>query len=121
MSRSKKIAAISCGVSLALFVASIASAQLPLQPPPGTGYSAVACDSYANSYAQRASRHGQLLGGAAAGSLAGLAIGSLFAASGVGAVVGVTAGLLGGGLARHKREQEIYAAAYRDCLAGRRP
>lgn len=117
MSR-KKIAAISCGVGLALAVTSTANAQLPLNPG---SYSAVACDSYANSYAQRASRHGQLLGGAAVGSLAGLAIGSLFAASGVGAVIGVTAGLLGGGAVRHKREQEIYAAAYKDCLAGRRP
>jgi predicted lipid-binding transport protein (Tim44 family) len=112
----KKITAISCGVTLALVVTSTASAQLP-----APHYSAVACDSYANSYAQRTSRQGQLLGGAAAGSLAGLAVGSLFAASGVGAVVGLTAGLLGGGAIRHQREQEIYQAAYQDCLAGRRP
>lgn len=80
--------------------------------------SAIACDNYANSYAQQASRHGQLLGGAAAGSLVGLGIGALFAASGVGAAIGATVGLVGGGAIRHQREQEIYNAAYTDCMSG---
>lgn len=83
--------------------------------------SAVACDNYANNYAQQASRKGQLLGGAAAGSLVGLGVGALFAASGVGAAIGATVGLIGGGAVRHQREQEIYNAAYQDCLAGRAP
>jgi len=81
--------------------------------------SAIACDNYANNYAQQASRKGQLLGGAAAGSLVGLGIGALFAASGVGAAIGATVGLLGGGAIRHQREQEIYDAAYQDCMSGR--
>jgi len=114
----KGFLAISCSVALALAIASPTHAQLPSK---SARYSAVACDSYANTYAQQKSHQGQLLGGAAAGSLAGLAIGSLFAASGVGAVIGVTAGLIGGGAARHKREQEIYAAAYHDCMNGIRP
>ncbi|WP_458758499.1 hypothetical protein ACSVBT_19830 [Afipia sp. TerB] len=81
--------------------------------------SAIACDNYANNYAQQASRKGQLLGGAAAGSLVGLGVGALFAASGVGAAIGATVGLVGGGAARHQREQEIYSAAYQDCMSGR--
>lgn len=83
--------------------------------------SAVACDNYANNYAQHASRQGQILGGAAAGSLVGLGVGAVFAASGVGAAVGATVGLLGGGAIRQKRKQEIYNAAYTDCMAARHP
>ena len=81
--------------------------------------SAVMCDHYAHNLAQQRSAQGQMLGGAATGSLVGLGIGALFAASGVGAVVGATAGLVGGGAARQQRAQQIYAAAYRDCMAGR--
>jgi hypothetical protein len=82
--------------------------------------SAIDCDNYANNYAQQASRQGQLLGGAAAGSLVGLGVGALFAASGVGAAVGATVGLVGGGSVRQQRKQEIYRAAYQDCMSGRR-
>jgi hypothetical protein len=81
--------------------------------------SAVMCDHYAHNLAQQRSAQGQMLGGAATGSLVGLGIGALFAASGVGAAVGATAGLIGGGAARQKRAQQIYAAAYQDCMAGR--
>lgn len=98
-------------MSLMLIATSGASAQV----------SAVACDNYANNYAQQASRHGQLIGGTAVGSLVGLGVGAVFAASGVGAVIGATVGLVGGGAIRHKREQEIYSAAYSDCMAGLRP
>jgi uncharacterized membrane protein len=83
--------------------------------------SAVACDSYAHKYAQQASAEGQMLGAGAAGSLVGLGVGALFAASGVGAAVGATVGIIGGGAARQKRAQQIYASAYQDCVAGRRP
>ena len=81
--------------------------------------SAVMCDHYAHNLAQQRSAQGQMLGGAATGSLVGLGIGALFAASGVGAAIGATAGLVGGGSARQKRAQQIYAAAYQDCMAGR--
>jgi len=98
-------------MSLVLATTSLASAEV----------SAVACDNYANNYAQQASRQGQLIGGTAVGSLVGLGIGALFAASGVGAAIGATVGLVGGGHLRQKREQEIYNAAYSDCMAGVRP
>ncbi|WP_267213639.1 glycine zipper domain-containing protein [Chelatococcus asaccharovorans] len=98
-------------MSLVLATTSVATAQV----------SAVACDNYANNYAQQASRRGQLIGGAAAGSLVGLGIGALFAATGVGAAIGATVGLIGGGAIRQKREQEIYNAAYSDCMSGVRP
>jgi len=103
--------ALLIGMCLVLVIPHKATAQI----------SAVACDNYANSYAHQASRHGQLIGGTAVGSLVGLGIGALFAASGVGAAIGATVGLVGGGALRHQREQEIYNAAYQDCLAGRRP
>jgi hypothetical protein len=103
--------------------ASLIAMSLVLATPSGASaqVSAIACDNYANNYAQHASRQGQLLGGSAAGSLVGLGIGALFAASGVGAAIGATVGLVGGGAARHQREQEIYQAAYQDCMSGRQP
>jgi hypothetical protein len=80
--------------------------------------SAVACDAYAGNYAREASAQGDILAGGAIGSLAGLGIGALFAASGVGAAIGATAGIIGGGAVRNQREQQIYAAAYQDCMLG---
>jgi hypothetical protein len=54
-------------------------------------------------------------------SLIGLGVGALFAASGVvGEAIGATVGIIGGGMKRDQCAQEIYAAAYQDCLAGRR-
>jgi len=81
--------------------------------------SAVACDAYARDYAARASRQGQVLGGAAVGSLLGLGIGALAGASGVGAAVGATVGAIGGGARRHSTAQRMYDVAYQDCMAGR--
>jgi hypothetical protein len=81
-------------------------------------YSAVDCDSYAANYAHHASMEGDILAGGAFGSLAGLGIGALFAASGVGAAIGATVGIIGGGAVRNQREQQLYAAAYQDCVAG---
>ena len=104
-----RIAEISCALALSLIVTSATDAQP----------SAVMCDHYAHNLAQQRSAQGQVLGGAAKGSLIGLGIGALFAASGVGAAVGATAGLIGGGAARQKRAQQIYGAAYQDCMAGR--
>ena len=80
--------------------------------------SSVACVNYATTYAKQASAQGQMLGGAAGGSLIGLGIGALAGASGVGAVIGGTVGLIGGGLKRQDKEQQLYDAAYRDCMAG---
>jgi hypothetical protein len=83
--------------------------------------SAIACDAYASNYARNASAQGDILAGGAFGSLAGLGIGALFAASGVGAAIGATAGIIGGGAVRNQREQQIYAAAYQDCMIGLAP
>jgi len=84
----------------------------------GSGRSAVVCDSYARDYATRASAQGQMLGGAAGGSLIGLGLGALAGASGVGAAVGATVGLIGGGAKRQQTADQMYNAAYRDCMSG---
>ena len=80
--------------------------------------SAITCDTYAVNYARNASAEGEIFIGGAFGSLAGLGIGSLFAASGVGAAIGATAGIIGGAAVRNQREQQLYAAAYQDCMQG---
>jgi len=81
--------------------------------------SAVVCDSYARSYAEQASRQGQVLRGAGGGSLIGLGLGALAGASGVGAAIGATIGGIGGGAKRQQTAERMYQAAYQDCMAGR--
>ena len=81
--------------------------------------SAVACDNYARNYANNASRQGQVLRGGAVGSLAGLGIGAIFGGAGVGAAVGAGVGMIGGGARRQGTAQQMYSAAYQDCIAGR--
>ncbi len=87
--------------------------------PAAAQTSAIACDQFARSYSQNASRQGQLLGGAATGSLLGLGLGALAGASGVGAAIGASVGLIGGGARRQATADQIYSAAYQDCRAGR--
>jgi len=81
--------------------------------------SAVVCDSYARSYAEQASRQGQVLRGAGGGSLIGLGLGALAGASGVGAAIGATIGGIGGGAKRQQTATRMYEVAYQDCMAGR--
>jgi hypothetical protein len=81
--------------------------------------SAIACENWANNYARHVSREGELLGGTALGSLAGFGIGSIFAASGVGAAIGAGIGIIGGIIVREQRIEQLYGAAYYDCMAGR--
>lgn len=81
--------------------------------------SATVCESWADSYARRASREGEVLGGTALGSAAGFGIGSIFAASGIGAAIGAVVGIAGGIVVREQRYEKIYRAAYSDCMAGR--
>ena len=81
--------------------------------------SATVCDSYARDYANRASRRGQMLGGAAVGSLVGLGIGAIAGGAGVGAAIGAGVGLIGGGARRRTDADRMYNAAYQDCMAGR--
>lgn len=110
--RQDKVATTSCGFGLLLLMIGIANAQ-------SYGPSAMACDSYARSYAQNNSSQGQMLGGAAKGSLLGLGIGALAGGAGAGAAIGATVGLIGGGARRNATASRMYDVAYQDCMAGR--
>ena len=81
--------------------------------------SAVTCDNYARSYANQSSRQGQVLRGGAVGSLVGLGLGSIAGAGGVGAAVGATVGVIGGGMRRSSTADQMYNAAYQDCMSRR--
>jgi len=81
--------------------------------------SAVRCDNYARSFAERNSRQGQVLGSTAVGSLVGLGIGAIAGGAGVGAAIGAGVGLIGGGARRQSTFQQMYNAAFQDCMAGR--
>jgi hypothetical protein len=83
------------------------------------GRSATVCDGYARDYSNRASRQGQVLGGAAKGSLLGLGIGAIAGGAGVGAAIGAGIGIIGGGARRRADADRMYNAAYQDCRAGR--
>jgi hypothetical protein len=81
--------------------------------------SARLCDSYARDYAERNSRQGQVIGRGAVGSLVGLGIGAAFGGAGVGAAIGGGVGVISGGAQRQKTADQMYRAAYQDCMAGR--
>jgi len=81
--------------------------------------SATACDAYARDYARRASRQGQVLGSGAVGSLVGAGIGAAFGGAAVGAAIGGGLGLVGGGARRQQTADQMYRAAYQDCMSGR--
>lgn len=92
-------------------------------PPFDIAYaqSATSCDAYARNYAKNASRQGQIIGRGAVGSLLGAGIGAAFDGAGVGAAVGASVGLISGGSSRRRAADQMYAAAYQDCMAGRAP
>jgi hypothetical protein len=98
--------------AFAITLANIAAAQT-------TKPSAIVCDSFARDYSQRASARGQMLGGAAGGALLGLGIGSIAGRGGLGAGVGAGFGAIAGGARRQGAAQQMYSAAYQDCMAGR--
>ena len=104
----------------AIFLGICAIAVIMGRAPAIAQSSAVACDNYARNYANDASRQGQVLRGGAAGSLVGLAIGSIGAAAGAGAAIGAGIGMIGGGMRRTSTANNMYNAAYSDCMAGRR-
>jgi hypothetical protein len=81
--------------------------------------SATACDAYARQYANNASRQGQVLRGGAVGTLAGAGVGAIFGAAGIGAAVVGSLGVIGGGRNRRDAAQQMYQAAFQDCMAGR--
>ena len=81
--------------------------------------SATVCDSYARTYAENSSRQGQVIGRGALGSLVGAGIGAAFDGAGAGAAIGATVGILSGGSSRRQTANNMYNAAYADCMAGR--
>jgi hypothetical protein len=97
----------------------LALALLAVSALPSRAQSGVNCGHYANSYAQNASRQGQVLRGGAVGSLVGLGIGSIAGAGGAGAAIGAGIGMIGGGIQRANRADKIYQNAYGDCMSAR--
>jgi hypothetical protein len=81
--------------------------------------SQTACDAYARNYAQNASRQGQVIGRGAVGSLVGLGIGAAFGGAAIGAAVGGGLGVVSGGARRAQTADQIYRAAFADCMAGK--
>ena len=81
--------------------------------------SATVCDAYARSYANDESRRGQVLRHGAVGSLIGLGIGAMAGGAGVGAAIGGGIGAVGGGAKRRAVADQMYNAAYADCMAGK--
>ena len=81
--------------------------------------SATACDAYARNYSQNSSHQGQVLKGGVVGSLVGLGIGAATGGAGVGAAIGAGVGAIGGGAKRQKTADQMYNAAYQDCMADR--
>ena len=86
---------------------------------PAAAQSARACDAWAHDYAAHASRQGQVLGRGAVGAGLGAGVGAIFGGPGVGAAIGGGLGLVSGGARRQQTFDQIYRAAYRDCMAGR--
>jgi len=81
--------------------------------------SAVVCDGYARQYSENKSRQGQVLGGGAVGSLLGAGIGLAFGGPAAGAAIGGALGMVSGGAKRSQAANQLYNAAYQDCMAGR--
>jgi hypothetical protein len=108
------VVGFSCGLGLLICQTTIVVAQ-------AGGPSAIVCDNFASNYAQNASRKGQMLGLGAGGSLLGLGIAAATGGGSLalGAAIGGTVGLIGGGSVRQKTAQQMYSAAYQDCMAGR--
>jgi hypothetical protein len=90
----------------------------PANAQPARSQSAMVCDGYARNYAQKNSAKGQMLIGGGVGSLVGAGLGAIGGAAGVGAAIGGGIGLIGGGARRKQTSDQMYAAAYRDCMAG---
>jgi hypothetical protein len=86
---------------------------------PAHAASSRACDAYARDYARNASRNGQVVKRGLLGGLLGTGVGAVAGSAGTGAAIGSGVGIFSGAHARHRQEDRIYHAAYRDCMAGR--
>lgn len=86
---------------------------------PAQAASSRACDAWARDYARNASRQGQTVRRGVFGGLLGLGIGAATGGAAAGAAIGGGVGALSGAHARQRTADQIYWAAYRDCMAGR--
>jgi hypothetical protein len=77
------------------------------------------CDAWARDYARAASRQGQVAKRGVLGGLLGLGIGAATGGAAAGAAIGAGVGAGSGAIRRGRTFDQIYAAAYRDCMAGR--
>ncbi len=77
------------------------------------------CDAWARDYARAASRQGQVVKRGVLGGLLGLGIGAATGGAAAGAAIGAGVGTGSGAMRRGRTFDQIYAAAYRDCMAGR--
>ena len=108
--RCKIICVAACAAAILLTSAHVENAK---------AQSATVCDAYARDYAKNNSRRGQVLGGGAVGGIFGAGIGAIFGGPAVGAAIGGTLGVVGGGRTRREAANQMYNAAYQDCMAGR--
>ena len=81
--------------------------------------SAKVCDAFARNYAESASRQGRVIGRGAAGSAVGAGIGAAFGGAAAGAAIGGGLGLVAGSARRQQTIDQMYRAAFNDCMAGR--
>lgn len=86
---------------------------------PAHAASSRACDAWARDYARNASRQGQTVRRGVFGGLLGLGIGAATGGAAAGAAIGGGVGALSGAHTRQRTADQIYWAAYRDCMAGR--
>jgi hypothetical protein len=106
------------GVKRLVIVLSAGALLVPLAGAvPAIAASSRACDAFARQYARDASRQGQVVRRGLLGGLLG--VGAAAGGAGAGAAVGGGVGALSGAHARQRKEDKIYRAAYRDCMAGR--
>lgn len=77
------------------------------------------CDAWARDYARAASRQGQTVRRGLLGGVIGLGIGAATGGAAAGAAIGGGVGAISGGAQRQRTFDQIYAAAYRDCMRGK--
>jgi outer membrane lipoprotein SlyB len=82
--------------------------------------SATDCHNFATDYANRHSR-GQVLKRGAIGAGAGALGGAIFGGAGTGAAIGGGVGAVSGGVRQVNDRDNLYQAAFDDCMRGIRP
>lgn len=82
--------------------------------------SAIECHNFATDYANRNSR-GQFLKRGAIGAGVGALGGAIFGGAGTGAAIGGGVGAVSGGVRQVNDRDNLYQAAFDDCMRGIRP